>query len=317
MKVFLSYSWDDEPHKDWVRRFADQLQRNGLEIILDQYDLKPGDDRFKFMESSVRAADCVLIICTPDYTDRANQRAKGVGVETSLITPQFYERAKGNKQFIPIIRRIRDDVPHTPDYLAALIFVDFRDDSKFDANFEELLRHLYRQPKHSKPPLGSVPKFTTTPISASDPVATAAQSPAGSRMSVSDIVSQVLGSSKGDWTFFEEKGLYVCKLNPDITIVCSEVNYNSDTFHEGWVAKFPDPVAYRETFEIRYRNTPVEERILVSVDGHRMQIPLPKSAVDLHISADQYRFGRLINEFQPWGRDFDDYLQRAGISVRG
>jgi hypothetical protein len=151
---------DTEQHKDWVREFADELAANGIHVRLDQYDLSLGDDRFHFMESSVRDADAVLCICTPQYVAKANSRSSGVGVETSLITPQFYERMKMAKQFIPIIRATDPALPQMPDYLAALICVDFRNDEGFQMQMEQLIRHLYRQPKHPKPQPGPRPSFS-------------------------------------------------------------------------------------------------------------------------------------------------------------
>jgi hypothetical protein len=159
LRVFISYSWDSEEHKDWVREFADSLASNGIETILDQYDLRPGEDRFQFMESSVRDADAVLCVCTPDYVRKANARVSGVGVETSLLTPQFYERMRSAKQFIPIIRASGGRAS-TPDYLSVLVFIDFRDDALFASRMEELLRHLHGQPKHLKPLIGPIPRFT-------------------------------------------------------------------------------------------------------------------------------------------------------------
>jgi hypothetical protein len=159
LRVFISYSWDSEQHKDWVRDFADALAANGIDIILDQYDLRPGEDRFQFMGTSVREADAVLCVCTPQYVAKANSRASGVGVETSLITPQFYQRMSSAKQFIPIIRYSAAGSSTTPDYLSALLFIDFREDAQFPAQLESLLRHLHQQPKFRKPPVGPKPKF--------------------------------------------------------------------------------------------------------------------------------------------------------------
>ena len=111
------------------------------------------------METSVREADAVLCVCTPQYVSKANSRASGVGVETSLITPQFYERVSSAKQFIPIIRQSAVGSPTTPDYLSALFFVDFRDNAQFPGQLESLVRHLHQQPKFRKPPVGPKPKF--------------------------------------------------------------------------------------------------------------------------------------------------------------
>src|SRR5207248_2446503 len=104
---------------NWVRRFADHLAANGIDITLDQYDLTLGTDRFEFMESAVRNCNVVLCICTPLYVKKANKRARGVGVETTLITPRFYDRLKEQKQFIPVIRRSEPSIPTTPDYMSA------------------------------------------------------------------------------------------------------------------------------------------------------------------------------------------------------
>ncbi len=158
IRAFISYSWDSEKHKDWTRGFADALASNGIEIILDQYDLHPGADRFQFMESSVRDADAVLCICTPAYVRKANSRSNGACAETSLLTPQFYERTRTAKRFIPIVRD-SDGLNDTPDYLCPLIFIDFRCDTDFEIRMEELLRHLHGQPRHHKPAVGPRPVF--------------------------------------------------------------------------------------------------------------------------------------------------------------
>ncbi len=164
MKAFISYSWDSDAHKDWVRGFADQLISNGIDTTLDQYDLDIGDDRFVFMETAARQADAVLFICTPGYISRANERNGGVGTETILLANYFFS-AHREKKFIPIIRATGEITPYTPDYLASLIFVDFRDDGIFNRRIEELLRHLYSSPKNRKPELGQPPAFGTTPDS--------------------------------------------------------------------------------------------------------------------------------------------------------
>lgn len=302
--AFISYSWDNEVHKNWVRGLADELIRNGIETILDQYELGPGQDRFRFMETSVRKADVVLCVCTPDYVQRANERQKGVGVETSLITPQFYEENK-TKQFIPIIRMKQNGVTPTPDYMAALIFVDFSRDAEYSTRMEELLRHLHRQPKVKKPQLGPVPNFGSSP----PPV-----SPPGAR-SIHDILKTILGSSEADWQYFDERGLFVLRANPEVVIKRREPNHDIDGFHEAWAESFPDPAAYRCTHEVLYKNTTIEETVLVAVDGYRMYLPLPQSPVDLTITLQQYAFGKLINHFTSQAERFDEYLQRAGITV--
>jgi hypothetical protein len=145
VRAFISYSWDSDAHKDWVRGLADELIRNAVNTTLDQYELPAGGDRFQFMEKNVRESDYVLCVCTPEYVKRANERQRGVGVETSLITPKFFDQNQ-NKTFIPLMRAANGN-QYTPDYMSALIFVDFRDDTKFADSMEELLRLMHKQPK--------------------------------------------------------------------------------------------------------------------------------------------------------------------------
>ena len=121
--VFVSYSWDDEAHRDWVRRLAaDLMERYGLLVTLDEHDLRPGDDRFVFMEQIARA-DVVVIVCTPTYVEKANERRGGVGVETTIITPAYFE-GHPEKRFIPVVRRRAPGVPAVPTYLGSLAYID-------------------------------------------------------------------------------------------------------------------------------------------------------------------------------------------------
>ncbi len=78
-KVFISYSWDNEAHKQWVVEVASTLTENGIYVYFDRYDLYAGKDMMYFMETSVRNADKVVIIMTPNYKIKAEKRTGGVG----------------------------------------------------------------------------------------------------------------------------------------------------------------------------------------------------------------------------------------------
>lgn len=103
-KVFISYSWEDNEHKEWVKSLADRLLSDGIEACVDQYDLTLGDRLPQFMEQSIADADYVLIICTPTYKSKSDNRKGGVGYEGHIISGELFN--KGNeKKFIPVIRR--------------------------------------------------------------------------------------------------------------------------------------------------------------------------------------------------------------------
>ena len=74
-----------------------------MEVILDQRELSAGADRTHFMESNIVASDFVIIICTPTYATKSNQRDRGVGYEAVIITSQFARRILQDK-FIPVLR---------------------------------------------------------------------------------------------------------------------------------------------------------------------------------------------------------------------
>jgi hypothetical protein len=104
-RVFISYSWDDDQHKEWVWEFANRLrEQNGLNVILDYWHLRPGMDKNVFMEKSVTESDFVIIICTSIYAARANDRKGGVGYEATIISGQLAENIITTK-FIPVLRR--------------------------------------------------------------------------------------------------------------------------------------------------------------------------------------------------------------------
>ena len=42
-KVFISYSWEEEAHKELVKSLADRLLSDGIEATVDQYDPTLGD----------------------------------------------------------------------------------------------------------------------------------------------------------------------------------------------------------------------------------------------------------------------------------
>ena len=52
-KVFVSYSHDNEEHKEWVLQLAIRLRSNGVDIILDRWNLKLGSDLAAFMEQGL------------------------------------------------------------------------------------------------------------------------------------------------------------------------------------------------------------------------------------------------------------------------
>ena len=156
-KLFVSYSWDSEDHKTWVRQLATDLQNKGVHVYLDQWDTYPGRDIPNYMETSIRECEYVLLICTPKFQGKANIGKGGVGYEKNIVTGEIWSGSPDRK-FIPVVKG--DPENSLPSYLKSKIFIDFRDESKYQEKLEEILRHVYKSPKYSRPPLGSRPDFS-------------------------------------------------------------------------------------------------------------------------------------------------------------
>ena len=156
-KVFISYSHDSPEHKQWVLELGTKLRRNGVDVMLDQWALRPGADFTRFMEHGIRDFDRVLVICTDNYVGKANDREGGVGYEVQIVTTELVANL-GIDKFIPIIRQASGK-KKAPTCLGARVYIDFTDESQFDEKFDELLRELYDVPVVEKPPLGEKPSF--------------------------------------------------------------------------------------------------------------------------------------------------------------
>ena len=155
--IFISYSWDDEKHKKWVLDLAYKLCENGVNVLLDRFDLTVGKDMNFFMENSVNSSRKVLLIMTPNYKKRAEKREGGVGYEISMITAQIVKNHNTDK-FIPILRNGQRE-ESTPNFIETRIDIDMRDDSSFENSFEELLRTIYNEPKIVRPKKWKKPRF--------------------------------------------------------------------------------------------------------------------------------------------------------------
>lgn len=157
-RVFLSYSWDGAAHKQWVSAFATRLQEeSGIEVKFDQWYLRPGADRLHFMELGVSEADFVLVVCTPNYAERANQRSGGVGYESMIITAELAEQIATNK-FIPVLRS-GTWASSTPSYLKSKLGVDLNGEPYDEQEYVKLLRVVHREPPQA-PPIGKRPAFS-------------------------------------------------------------------------------------------------------------------------------------------------------------
>lgn len=163
--VFVSYSWSNDIHKKNVKSLADRLIHDGINVIIDIYDLKDGQDKYLFMEKSVKdpSIDKVLILCDKVYAEKADNRNGGVGNETTIISSKVYKDAMGKEEkFIPVIMQYDEQgMPPIPAYLSSRIYIDLTDD-KYEDGYKHLVRTIYNEPENPKPPLGKTPTWLSS-----------------------------------------------------------------------------------------------------------------------------------------------------------
>ena len=156
-KIFISYSWDSEEHKTWVLSLAQRLIGDGVDITLDQFDMRLGTNLTHYMENSMKESDRVIIIMTENYKLKADGRKGGVGYEYSIINSEIYKNQLEHK-FIPILCSGTFE-KSTPTFLKSYIVLDMTSKEKFEKAYNQLIRDLYNEPIIEKPILGTKPKF--------------------------------------------------------------------------------------------------------------------------------------------------------------
>ncbi|WP_421233465.1 toll/interleukin-1 receptor domain-containing protein [Aeromonas jandaei] len=171
-KVFISYSWTDQQHQELVKHWADRLVADGIDVILDIYDLREGDDKYVFMERMVTDPKVthVLVICDRTYAEKANSRKAGVGTESQIISGEVYQKVQQSK-FIPIVCEFGEDgEPILPAFMKTRMWINFSSSEAENENWEQLVRLLYGKPQHVKPKKGKAPTYISsdTPIPTSE-----------------------------------------------------------------------------------------------------------------------------------------------------
>lgn len=160
-KVFTSYAWTNPAHELKVTELCERLMGDGIEVIFDKWDLKPGNDKYLFMEQCVNDPniDKVLLICNKTYKEKADARTGGVGDETTIISQEVYSN-NNQEKFIPVIFEKDDnDDAYVPTYVKSRIYIDLSNDEIYEDGYEQLVRNIYEEPLNRKPARGKRPTW--------------------------------------------------------------------------------------------------------------------------------------------------------------
>jgi hypothetical protein len=160
-KAFISYSWTSLAHQSIVKGWAERLLADGVDVVMDIFDLKEGHDKYAFMEKMVTdpTVTHVLLMCDKAYAEKADARRAGVGTETQIISKEVYDKVAQSK-FIPVACELDEHGEwYLPTFLKSRIGIDFSTPEAVNENWEQLVRVLYGKPLHVKPAVGKPPTF--------------------------------------------------------------------------------------------------------------------------------------------------------------
>ena len=150
-KAFISYSWEDDDHRAWVRELATRLRADGIETTIDQWDAVPGDQLPAFMESAIRSNDYVLIVCTPKNKQKSDNRQGGVGYEGDIMTAEVFGTAN-HRKFIPVLRKGAWS-ESAPTWVGGKYFIDLSASPYSEENYGDLLVTMHGV-RNTAPPVG-------------------------------------------------------------------------------------------------------------------------------------------------------------------
>jgi hypothetical protein len=178
-KAFISYSWDDDDHKKWVKQLATRLRKQGVDLTFDHWHSAPGDQIPAFMERAVRENDFVVAICTPHFKQKFDTRSGGVGYEGNIMTA-FAFTGGDEKKFMPVLRRGNWEEA-APSWLLGRAMIDLRGDPYDESQYQELLRTLHSA-REPAPPIGRRPDFGEKDESEVNPAFAPINEPSASTM---------------------------------------------------------------------------------------------------------------------------------------
>ncbi len=153
-RVFISYSGTSDRHKKWVAGLAEFLLRNGINIRIDQWHLRPGGDLPQWMANEIELAERVIIVSDSQYRERADKRIGGVGWETMLIQGDMSDQPADSRKYLPIIREdhFNDGVPKYLKTKYSIHWSSTEDDDRLRSDLLKELCDVERAPSIDRAP---------------------------------------------------------------------------------------------------------------------------------------------------------------------
>lgn len=155
--VFISYAWDDEIHKKWVRKLSDDLRAQGIYTLLDDYN-PGGTNLLDFMRQGIKMSRRVLVIGSPKYKQKLDDNnPSGVTFEDQIMTIEIFNGVK--EKFIPILRKGSFKSSFS-ELMSIQTGIDFSDETQYSSQLAKLVADLKGTPLNAAPKVADVQVIT-------------------------------------------------------------------------------------------------------------------------------------------------------------
>jgi hypothetical protein len=150
-RAFISYKHESPEHQQWVRRLGGDLRSNGIDALLDEWELLAGDSISNYMTQGVSEAQFFLLVVTTGVLDDlTGRRENSLRLELQMAAARRY----GGEQ-LKIIALLRS-AHSPPGLLRDNLWVDFRSDAAYHQSLETLVRAILN--RSDRPPLKPRPR---------------------------------------------------------------------------------------------------------------------------------------------------------------
>lgn len=151
--IFLSHNHADQ---DWTTNLAERLEQEDwqgrkLKVFFSPWDIRPGQSIPQRIEQALPKSRKVGLILSPDAM-------KSAWVELERLVTTYIAVSARDERLIPLYRRDCE----IPALLQPILYLDFRDDNKFDESYGTLLSVIKDEPlpRRSRSPVHDSAKLS-------------------------------------------------------------------------------------------------------------------------------------------------------------
>jgi len=134
IRVFLSYKHESASHNEWVKRLAEDLSTEGINAVLDEWDLHPGESISDYIATNIASCDAMVFIISRGSVDAVEGRRQGGGVRLELRLASARRMGDDAFRIIGVLR----SGERAPAQLLDYLWLDFRT----AAHYTRALRRL-------------------------------------------------------------------------------------------------------------------------------------------------------------------------------